>query len=320
MTRQEFRRRVPLVKRLGETATRMMLAPSSGVWGYISGIPKDNPEAMKKAAVEYSKTGAGNYAAYLAVGKSRLQETNDKHREAARAKAVADFREAHPNIALSETDRHKKWEEQEATRKYSNTFSRIVRKSDYAIEYFSKGSAYSFAKSIPRRSTGTHEGFDGSYQELAKSTLGDALKHQKEDGTIPLLGIEAEKMRFAAHEHAGDSLREITRAETSYVEGASTALWQLGFVEFDNEHDVKYGKGQFNPSIEWGQTENQQGTTASIAFNPNNELHQMLVTDASTFTNPRIEVDVFNGSDPRSAGRMDLRVVEAAEPTVAIAA
>ena len=290
----------------------------SGIWGHVSGVPKNDPEAMRKASENYARTGRGNYAAYLASGPSRIKEKRAEHRKVARDKAVAQFREQQPNIALREAELRTKWQEAEAKRRRQKIFSSTVSKSNYAIEYFQKHSASSFAKSIPRRSLDhkPNTGFDGSYLELAKSTLNDALTHQQGDGTISLLGAGIERERFAAQDAAGAKLQEISQSEDSYVGGVSTALWKLGFVEFNSEDQIRYGNGSFNPDIEWG----EHNQTASLALDPDNELHQMLIPENSSFSNPRIEVDMASyRGDSRQEPSMSLRVVEAAAP-VAIAA
>lgn len=321
--RKEFKRMAPLFKRVGEVALLGLAKLDFSIWGYISGLPKNDPESMKKAGDEYARTGRGNYAAYLATSRMpRIVERRSERRKKASDKAVSKFREAHPNVTIREAELHKDWKKGEAARRHSTLFSKIVNKSNYAVEYFSRKRAYSFSKAIPTRG----EGFDGSYQELAKSALSDALNHQREDGKIPLLGMGAEKMRFAAHEAAGDSPREIWQSEKSYVEGASTALWKLGFVEFDSEDSLRYGKGRFNPDIEWGKPEDSHpGFTASLAFDPDNELHQMLAPDRAALSNPRIEVYTSYDIDSYPAPHLGLRVIEAAEttgaqPAVAMAA
>jgi hypothetical protein len=303
---REYKRRASLVKRIGESALVGYSLVPHLVFGYMSGI-KDKAKRVEEAK-KFARTGRGNEFAHLSVGRLiKIKEKRDKAWQAAGEKAEARFRGRHPNVAIREAELHKKWEEKEAERKRSDIFWGAVRKSSWAMEFFEKRMAYSFSKSIPTRS----EGFHGNYQDLARSALEEALTRQKEDGSIPLMGINVERERFASHNEAGDSLAEIRQSEKSYVDGASTALWKLGFVEFDQESDLRYGKGRFNDDITWRRGENGRGVTASIAFDQDNELHQMLAPDIDTSLNPQIEATIHKGD-------MSLSVVKAATPSVMV--
>jgi hypothetical protein len=302
--RKEYRKRAPMLRRLGGSALDTM----AGVTMIAS-----NPQMYGRSTEanrESMRTGKGlSRLGRLAARRwVRSGEKRDKQRGEAREVTVAKFREEHPNVALQEADLHKKWEREEAERQREEAFSSVVTRSRNATEYFRRRIGSSFSKYIPGRETG----FNGSYLDLAKTTMGNALTHQRKDGAIPLLGYGIEKERFEAKEAAGTPLSDIKGSD---VGGASTALWKLGFVELE-ERMVRYAGGKFNPDIEWGQTEDRSGVTADLAFDPENELHRMLVPESSEFSNPRIQVEMSNDTD---TPYMDLRVVEAVAP-IAVAA
>lgn len=310
--RREYRKRAPLLKRIGHTALENLAGVVT-----IATNPQTffkSPEAIKESA----KTGKGlNFLGRAAARKwvikaENRQEELRKHRRAARNTAVTDFRDKYPNVALQEADLQKEWQRQENVRLRKKIFTDISRRSSFATEYFQRRSAYSFSKSLPRRTSyGTEKGFEGNYADLARDTLQSALTYRKKDGSIPLLGRDITTERFKDKESSRPV--NLRQSEEAYVEGVSTAMWQLGFVQFENERQINYGSGTFNPDITWERSPDGVSTTASLAFDPENELHQMIMPEGSNFSNPQVQVEI-------SGGNMDLRVAEAAVPTMATAA
>lgn len=135
--------------------------------------------------------------------------------------------------------------------------------------------------------------------------------------TISLLNRSLLAQRFNKKEQASGyrdasfKISDAYRDGREYVQGVDTALWKLGFVEFDSESDVHVGRGRFNPDVQWNQ--NPDNLTAQLAFNPENELHQMLVSQAGEFANPMIEIETAADSRNPSANYMNLRIVEVAQ-------
>jgi hypothetical protein len=242
-----------------------------------------------------------------------------KLRQAAHERAVVQYREQHPEIAEHEATLQSELQKQQEEQYKRSTPYEVLRRGKYAIDYFGAKNVSSFSKAIPRRPK--HEGqrgFTGDYAELAKQTLTSATTHKTEDGTILLLGFKLEQERLADHYEQGQSLTAARKSETEYAEGVSTALWQLGFVQFKDERSVPYGNGSFNPAIEWEKTNDT--VTARIPFDPNNELHQMLTPDQSS-ASPMIELEMsapdYGGYGKPQSPYLNMRVAEALVPVAA---
>ena len=316
--RKEFRARMPLIKRVGETALYGIAKVDSAVWGYISGISKNNSESMKKASEEYERTGRGNYAAYLATNSlTKIVERRRKHWKSAGEKAETKFREEHPNVALHEAELREKWKGEQAEKARRRASVAINDKSKWIVDYFRDGRIGSFSKAIPRRPNREGApGFTGDYIEYAKDTMGSALERREEDGSIPLLGRKLQKERMAQREQQGQSISQAISAEKDYADGVGVALWQLGFVEFEDEKKMRQGQGRLNPDTQWGETADHSGVTARIPFNPENELHQMMMPEGGDLSNPMIEVEMNQPQESHKGGLyMNLRAVEA-QPAV----
>ncbi|MBC7546292.1 hypothetical protein H7171_00930 [Candidatus Saccharibacteria bacterium] len=198
--------------------------------------------------------------------------------------AVLKYREEHPEVAIREL------KEQEALLR-NNALVSLESKRDYAINYFQNKSVYSFSKAIPRRPHYEGEpGFSGDYAELAKATVSSALAYKAKDGTIPLMGSRLEQIRLTKGREQYQSMYTACKAEDHYSDGVSTTLWQLGFVQFEKESDIPYGRGNYNPAIEWEEAE--KCVKARIAFDPTNELHQLLASNEDAGANRMIELEM----------------------------
>lgn len=223
----------------------------------------------------------------------------------------------------------------------------MQRNASSATEYFVKSNTYSFSKALPRRPQ-----FQGSYDELAKSSVEFAAKNRQEDGSIALLssntltGIVKERLPLSPDDVHRDGPQvtyrrivptgyEESTANTSqsfrnneqelfqelqggydYTAGVATSLWKMGFVEFDSEKDIVSGDGhRMNPDIGWSRGED--GTTfASIPYNPENELHQIIAGDPIDTADARIQLAINDKN--RYAPEMSVSLVH--EPALAYAA
>lgn len=325
--RAEFKKRdISLVKRIGHTALDGIAATHLFV---------SNPKVAKKAfedsfngfhgsPAETSKpthekvklNRLGGFAARLSLNRldkryEREAKRNEKWQES-HEKVEADYRKSNPDIGEREAVLHDEARQRAYEDQRGRTVFDAYSRNKYVMGYFAEGNTYSFSKSIPRRKDRFDKpGFDGSYLDLAKNTLKDALSHKKEDGSVPLLGIETSRQRVAEQENAGTSLGQINADSREHVQGVSAALWQMGFVEFKEERLIDYGKGNFNEDIQWAK--DNDSLTAQLPYDPGNELHGMLMPEESGFANPMIEVEMgmantMYGREPYS---MDMRVVDA---------
>jgi hypothetical protein len=76
-----------------------------------------------------------------------------------------------------------------------------------------------------------------------------------------------------------------------YVGGVATSLWKMGFVEFDTHDGVVADSGRMNEAVEWSQGENG-ATFASLAYDPENELHRIIAGDQADPSNSRIQLAI----------------------------
>lgn len=312
----EYRKKNPLYRRLGRAA----LDNAAGVTLILT-----NPRMFVQTA-EQNKALAhkGRSAAARRFSKAYHRSEEDARlRRETRANAVAQAREKHPNIAIREDELRAKWRQEQAEKYRRKVLHDTAARTRRTIDYFQSHNASSLISTIPRRGSedGRQAGFDGDYQRLAVTALSDAMARKQADGTIPLLGLSAERQRIGAQEAAGASAKSIAQSESSYLEGASTALWKLGFIDMSDERQIASASGKFNPDIEWGRSDSPHAVTASLAFDPTNELHSMLLPEGAAFASPRIELEMASDPhDPRLQPYMNVRVVEAAAPALAAAA
>ncbi len=317
--RAEYKKTQPrAARRLGRFAVDSLAAVA---------LVTSNPQTFLREDLDtvFKEKRGINFIGRIAVNRLNKMfqrgEERPQHKRAAHERAVTQYREQHPEIAQHEVKLRSERQRQQDEQYRRSTPYEVLRRGKYAIDYFGAKNVYSFAKAIPRRPRREGQaGFTGDYGELAKTTLASALTYRSEDGTVPLLGLKLENERLADLYKQGQSLTEARRTETKYVEGVSTALWQLGFIKADDERLLtSYGKGQFSPDIEWGRTNN--GVTARLPFDPSNELHQMFAPEQGVGANSMIELEMsapdFGGYGRPQAPYMNMRVVEAAPQALA---
>ena len=224
-----------------------------------------------------------------------------------------------------------------------NTRHRLVSRmrvnASFATEYFAGGNSYSFSKALPRRPE-----FEGSYDDLAKSSIERAAKNRNEDGSISLFGsdiltsivhdrlplspedfrrdrpsINDGQPRYTSQDFYDNAqlLNQEVSGRCDYVGGIATSLWKMGFVEFDSERDITSGNGhRMNPAIEWSHGDDG-ATLASLPYNHENELHRIIGGEKSNDpTNARIQL-VINTSEPY-APQMSVSLVR--QPALAYSA
>ena len=260
---------------------------------------------------DYAKKRGGGrlVAAARSYKEGRAEEKRrvQKERNNASEQEVRKYREAHPEIA----ERVRKEHEASVRR---DTLVGLQLKREYAVNYFREQNAYSFIKAIPRRPKSEGQpGFIGDYAKLAKDTITSALANKGEDGTVPLLGGKLEQEHLAKHEKQGQPLNISSKAENQYVEGVSTALWQLGFVQIEKESDIPYSHGRFNPSIEW--EKDGESVKARLPYDPSNELHQLLVPSENASAHQMIELEMpQEGKQGQQDQYLNMRIVEAPVP------
>jgi hypothetical protein len=89
----------------------------------------------------------------------------------------------------------------------------------------------------------------------------------------------------------------------------------MGFVNYQNESDVAYGNGAFDPEVIWEQGRN--GTTyASLAYDPENVLHRIVAGDHLNPTSGRIQLAI--GGYDRHASDMSVSLVHQSELAAAV--
>jgi len=211
---------------------------------------------------------------------SLIQEKLDKHsaslaefdrqRERARARyaSVAPLVEEFKNDELIKGERHK-------------TLRSLDTQAEHLVTALYKEDIGEFSKSVPGRAVDRHTGsigypFDGDYLSQATSTLQTATDNfTKPDGSIRLLDRShwQETIEGAGFQSPAE-VQAVERNASDYISGVGTLLWQLGFVEYDNETDIPMAQGKFNPNIEWGRDEDN--IIYSLPFDSANPLHQTL--------------------------------------------
>lgn len=319
--RAEYKKEQPrLLRRLGGLAVDGVAAVT---------LVASNPQLYLRSTEQNDrsfKTGEGiNFIGRIAAGRLNKMfkrgEERPKRRQAAHERAVANYREQHPEISEHEAKLRSELQKQQEEQYKRSTPYEVLKRGKYTIDYFGDRNVSSFSKAIPRQPLREGQpGFTGDYTELAKQTLTSAITHKTEDGTIPLLGLKLEQERLEDRYDQGQSLTAARKTETEYVEGVSTTLWQLGFVQFKDERSVTYGNGNFNPAIEWEKTHDT--VIARIPFDASNELHQILAPDQSVGATPMIELEMsapdyggLNGTP--QPPYLNMRVAEALVPVAA---
>ncbi len=319
LRRQEFGRR-PLLRKLG----RFALDAVAGATLLVS-----NPQLFVRSEAQNEEslaTGKGiNILGRVAANRVERSQRRRRQYRSKQAGAVVDVARKYraenaATIDAVETLMHN----EQVRRGILNT---VRQGSTDIVTHLSEGSrhqsAYSFAKAIPRRPK--HEGatgFTGNYADLAKNTLASARRYQSrgEDGTIPLLGANLAASRIIESERQAMPLNAVREAEAAYVDGVATALWQLGFVKFDDEKNISRGRGEFNPDITWETTPDR--VVARLPYDQTNELHQLLAGGSNNDnTNPMLELEM-----PREPNKqvqdpyLNLRMVQTPVAAWAVAA
>lgn len=303
------------LRRLGNLAVKASAVAAEAITRRSTKRAAQLHEKSKRLERDFTeKRGEGHLVSAARAYKADRADQKHKvqtERQKAANEAVSKYRTEHPEIA----ERERK-EAETATQ--HEAMLRLSDKQDWIVECFQNGrDVGSFSKSIPRRPSYEGErGFTGDYTELAKTSLTSALAHKSEDGTIPLLGGSLQREHLAELKEQGHSVYAASKAEVEYTDGVSTALWQLGFVQFDDEKHIPYGRGHYNPDIEWEQSENS--VTARIPFDATNELHQMLAPEnAGEGQMIELEMSQREHGHQRQAPYMNMRVVEAVPRAVA---
>ncbi len=293
--------------------------------------------ASKNQANRQTKMGnvenwASNKMGYI---DSKRQQTHQRRQEQFKAdkqvawdKYLDENPEVEKRVIAENNQRDRQYEVDSQNKRYFE----MQRDARYATNYFAEGNSYSFSKALPRR-----PGFEGSYDELAKSSVESAAKYRQEDGSITLFspdtlfGIVEEKMPMSGdsaqrdgpivHDDQGThytnwdfnnndrQLFSEIRESDDYVGGVATSLWKMGFVEFDSERDISSGSGhRMNEAVEWSSSEDGTTTFASLAYNPDNELHRIVAGDQADPTNSRIQLAINNSQG--YAPEMSVNLVE----------
>lgn len=304
------------LRRLGNFAVKASLAATEAITRHSSKRAAHLDEKSTRLESEFTqKRGGGRlvdtaraYKENRAEEKSRVQ--SERHKAA--NEGMLKYREAHPEIAERERI------EQEISARHDTLVS-LWREREHSVDTFRGQRADSFLMGIPRRpSREGQPGFTGDYNELAKDTVSSALTYKSEDGTIPLLGGRLEHTRLAEHEKQGQSIYTARKAETDYIDGVCTSLWQLGFVQIEKEGDIPYGRGNFNPSIEWEM--GSDSVKARLPYDPTNELHQLLIPAESAGTNQMIELEMPPkewGNGSQQDQYLNIRTIQAVPAAVA---
>jgi hypothetical protein len=265
----------------------------------------------------------------------RREEQFEAKRQAAWDRYLEENPDVKERLIAEQKQRDKQYEVDSRNARYNQMQS----SASFATEYFLKHNAYSFSKALPRR-----PGFEGSYDELAKSSIELAAKNRQEGGSIALFspnilqGIVKDKLPLSPddarrngpqviYSRIGSQGYENQSVNTSlsfrnndqrlfqeiqgnhdYTGGVATSLWKMGFINFESEESINYGKGEFNPNIEWSRGED--GTTfASIAYDPDNELHQIICGEQADPSNARIQLAI-NDSQRYAPPEMSVSLVE----------
>ncbi len=209
------------------------------------------------------------------------------------------------------------------------SYNQMQGSASFATEHFVNRNSYSFSKALPRRPQ-----FEGSYDELAKSSVERAAKNRQEDGSITLFSpnslasVVKERLSISPDTAERDGpavydgetrytsqnfynrnreLRQEVQDRYDYTGGVATSLWKMGFVEFESEESIPYGRGEFNPDIEWSRDED--GTTfASLAYNPENELHRIIGGGQADPSSARIQLAINDSQ--RYAPEMSVSLIE----------
>jgi hypothetical protein len=194
--------------------------------------------------------------------------------------------------------------------------------SRYASEAFSTGNIYSISKAIPCRppNEGTGTAFEGSYEKLAITSLSRAAETRNEDGSIDLLGREtlarivtedstkeimspvftADQLYDRSLINFGTGLEIVTPKErighNDYTGGIATSLWKMGFINYASEDDIPYSRGMVPESVAVEDTD-RNITHVRVAYDPNNELHNIVAGDAIEVIGSDIQltIDKTNG-------------------------
>ena len=257
----------------------------------------------------------------------RRQKQFEAEKQVAWSKYLDENPEVKKRLIAEQEQRDKQFEIGSQSKRYSE----MQGNASFATEYFVKRSAYSFSKAIPRRPD-----FQGSYDELAKSSVEHAAKNRQADDSISLLNRDLlfemveKKMPLSPdgvkrdgpvvfdgenHNTSQDfynndrQLFDDIRERCDYVGGVATSLWKMGFVEFNSETDIAGGGNRpgrrMNETIEWGQ--DQDTILASLAYDPENELHRIIAGDHVDSSDAKIQLAI---SGQQYAPEMSVRLVQ----------
>jgi hypothetical protein len=291
------------------------------------------PGILLMGAVKISgKLGLELAAKKAAAYQARQRAKAEAKRQTALSNAVDQYKSDNPHEVAA-------LQEQKRSIAINKALEWPAAQQQSMIEYFALPArhqsvgrdAYSLSKFVPRRA----DGFEGSYQDLAAATLSTAQessRHQP-DGFVMLLGAD-ERTQRAQEASANSGIAQLETNEMAYNGGVAAALWQLGFIESARgEEGIAHSQAQFNPSIEWSQTHHLAQTVdgydqtyhrARLAFDGNNELHQMLVPEGLQGNpNLMLELEFSEGAQQRgvhgSVGGeyMGISVVPAQVPQMA---
>ncbi len=213
----------------------------------------------------------------------------------------------------------------------NDRYFEMQKKANQLGESFAKRDSDAFSRSLPRRFGITASDYD----DLAKSTLKQAADKRYIGGSfsllnyqilgdvvtqeLPLTPTSVKRTGPVALENSGKAfttesftsnnwqLHNNIQDQTDYVGGAAAALWKLGFVEFDSDTAIRRsGESRMNDAIEWSQGEDGS-TLASLAYDPDNELHRIVAGEPVDPQNARIQLAI---NDSQGYGtEMDLQLI-----------
>lgn len=317
-TRQELQSRQGL---FGRAAGRLAMM-GSGLAGYAKDLVRETndkdfdmkyrDDSLAQAMGHAVRAVAPAIAPVAEVVQARAEKARAE-RAAAQAAAVEQYHAQHPEVRADWAAKQAAQEQALAVQRHAAEQGRIAREQSSAQAEINAeqlhiaeslqrglatGSVYSVAKYIPRRSdTQREEAFTGDYADLASDTLRLAAENRDSDGVIVLLGGTQSRL-LQPEPSSVDDVHNSWNDAKDYNEGVTTLLWQAGFMRFENEKDVAYGKGAFAADIE----DDGEFVRASIAYNPANQLHRMIApqggVDSLVLQMSRHPLDEQHGDDP----------------------
>jgi hypothetical protein len=273
---------------------------------------------------------AYNYAEKI-VGKKqeRHQERGHQYhieKQQAWDKHLIDNPEVAENLRQKKVAQSREYEAGEQTELYV----KMRRKSQDTVNKLNKRNLESFIGTLPRPKEMEKSGMN--YDDLAISTVKKAMTYRQRGGSINLLDntvlnnevdrvlplsphsyYENTDYKLHYNESGGVAINrefrinsfeasENHKSKLDYSGGVGVALWKMGLVDIPEDRLINYGHYKPNPEVQWERNvleDGQQVTYASIPFNPENELHQMVAGENADTADSIIRVAISGYGDAR---------------------